>query len=417
MTDIRRLTPEELSDFVPIAANAYPDFHVNTAEERQKLVERWQGQLADATTSFHGAFRDGKLLGGMKHYDFQMTIFGAQVPTGGVGLVAVDLHRKKERVAYGLIQYFLHHYRERGAPLVELYPFRPDFYQQMGFGYGTKQSQYHVLPGDLPQAPTREHVRALVATEDLPLLMDCYNRYQQRRHGMIARSQLQWQRILGGAEQRAAGCLRDGRLTGYLMFSFQPGAGGNWFDTDLTVEELVAETPEALAELLAFLRVQADQIRRITVNTQDEDFHFLPRDPRNGTGHVLPPVCHESNTQGVGLMYRVVDVPGIFAALAEHDFGGQTLRLQLTIRDSFYPENDGAVVVHFNAGHPLVVGDSDSDAQVGLDVADFSSLLMGCVSFKSLYRYGRVTLSDTSYLDTLHRMFLAEEKPICMTVF
>jgi predicted acetyltransferase len=116
-------------------------------------------------------------------------------------------------------------------------------------------------------------------------------------------------------------------------------------------------------------------------------------------------------------MYRVVDVPGIFAALAEHDFGGQTLRLQLIIRDNFSPENDGAVVVHFNAGHPLVVDESDADVQVGMDVADFSSLLMGCVSLKSLYRYGRVTLSDTSYLDRLHRMFQAEERPISMTVF
>src|SRR5262249_18829846 len=205
------------------------------------------------------------------------------------------------------------------------------------------------------------------------------------------------------------GYVRDGQISGYLISTFQPDAGGNWLINDLNVNELVYETPEALAELLSFLCVQADQIRYAIFRTQDEDFHFLPRDPRNGTNHLIPSVFHESNTQGVGLMYRVIDVPGVFAALRQHDFGGQTLRLGLTIRDGFYPENDGPVVVHFNSGRPLVAGDSDSEAQIGLDVADFSSLLLGCVSFKSLYRFGHVTLSDTSYLDTLNRMFLAEE--------
>src|SRR5262249_60448496 len=110
----------------------------------------------------------------------------------------------------------------------------------------------------------------LLAPGGLRLLLDGYSRYQRRTHGMIARSEAQWRRFFANAEPRYAGCVRGGRLTGYLISTFQPGAGGNWFDTDLTVEELVAETPEALAELLAFLRVQADQIRRITIHTQAE---------------------------------------------------------------------------------------------------------------------------------------------------
>lgn len=34
--------------------------------------------------------------------------------------------------------FYLRHYRERGTPLTALYPFRPDFYRSMGFGFGTK---------------------------------------------------------------------------------------------------------------------------------------------------------------------------------------------------------------------------------------------------------------------------------------
>jgi predicted acetyltransferase len=54
-----------------------------------------------------------------------------------------------------MMLYFLRHYREQGAPLVALYPFRPDFYRQMGFGYGTKMDQHRVKPSALPRGPSK----------------------------------------------------------------------------------------------------------------------------------------------------------------------------------------------------------------------------------------------------------------------
>jgi predicted acetyltransferase len=419
MTDVRRLDEGDLALLAPIVANAYPSFGVHSAEDRRKLAERWAAQLADPAVGFYGAFRtesDGALVGGMKLYDFTMNLYGAQVVTGGVGLVAVDFFAKKQRIAYDLIQFFVRRERERGAPLVELYPFRPDFYAQMGFGYGTKVDEYRFAPGSLPRGAGRAHVRALAA-EDALLVAACYERYQRGTHGMIARSREAWDRVFARAESRFAGVVRDGRVEGYLIFTFKTAPDVNFLTQDLDVEELVYETPEALAELLAFLRSQADEIRRVVLRTQEEDFHLVASDPRNGTDAMFPHVTHETNTQGVGLMYRVVDVPGFFAAVREHDFGGQTCRVQFTVRDSFLPENDGGVVVHFNAGRALVVGDSDADVQVALDVADFSSLVMGSAPFASLHRAGRATVSDSTYLATLDRLFRAERRPECMTAF
>jgi predicted acetyltransferase len=414
MTEIRRLGAAELPAFAPIVANAYPTMGIHTAEDLQKMTERWVAQLADPTLAFYGAFREERLVGGMKLYDYTMNIFGAQVPTGGVGLVAVDFFSKKQHVAYDLIQFFVRHYRERGAPLVELYPFRPDFYRQMGFGYGTKSAEYRLAPASLPQGAG--HVRPLTPA-NAPLLADCYDRYQRRTHGIIARSRELWDRMLANPEARFAGIVRDGRLDAYLSFTFKPETTINWLTQDLSVDELVYNTPDAFAELLAFLRSQADEIRRIIVHTQEEDFHLVAADPRNGTNTIIPHIAHETNTQGVGILYRVVDLPGLFAALREHDFGGQTCRVQLTVRDSFLPESEGTVAIHFNNGRSLVVGESDTDVQVALDVADCSSLVMGSISFASLYRYGRATISNTTYLPTLDRLFRAEQPPICMTVF
>lgn len=54
---------------------------------------------------------------------------------------------------------------------------------------------------------------------------------------------------------------------------------------------------------------------------------------------------------------------------------------------------------------------------VALDVAEFSSLLMGAVGFRSLYDFGLATISDPAYVATVDRIFAADRKPICTTAF
>ena len=57
------------------------------------------------------------------------------------------------------------------------------------------------------------------------------------------------------------------------------------------------------------------------------------------------------------------------------------------------------------------------DVEIRLDVAEFSPLLLGVVSFRSLYLYGLAEISDTGYLETINRLFLADARPICLTAF
>jgi predicted acetyltransferase len=419
MTDVRRLTEAEYEPFVRLAANAYPAWGVHSAEDRQRMVERLVTRAADPGVEHYGAFREGALLGGMALYDFTMNVYGAQVPTGGVGLVAVDLLHKKERVAHDLIAFFLERYRARQAPLAALYPFRPDFYQHMGFGYGAKTSEYRLKPVSLglPQGPSKEHI-AYLTDEDTRPIFECYQRYQAQTHGMMQRSEADFTQRLGG-NHAIVGYRRDGRIEGYLICTFKQVQPDNFIANDLYVAEWVYETPAALGELLAFLHSQSDQIRQIVVRTQDEHFHYLLRDPRDESGQIIPHVvlAHVSNIQGVGIMYRVLDTAGAFRALDAHNFGGQTCRLKVTLADSFFPRNAGSVAVHFEDGVAQVVEEANTEVEIRLDVAEFSSLLMGVVSFKSLHAHGLAAISDPSWLDTIDRLFLTSEKPMCLTAF
>jgi predicted acetyltransferase len=417
MRQVKTLAKVDFGRFVTVAADAYPGLRIVSAEDRERFRRRLlQIQEEDPAVDFYGLYHDGRLLGGMRIHDFSMTLRSVQAKAGGVGLVAVDLVRKKERVARDMVTFFLRHCQEEGATVALLYAFRTDFYKRMGFGYGTKMNQYRVRPASLPRGRSKEHVQVL-GVEDKPALLACYNRYAERTHGMISRSPFELDRLFESPKVNVFGYKKGGEILGYVASRFQSGKEDNWLINDLVVREFVYETREALAELLTFLRSQLDQVRYIIFNLHDDGFHHLLLDPRNGTDNLIPSVYHESNTQGLGLMYRVVDTREVFRVLRNHNFGGQSCRLKLSIKDSFFPENDGSTVVHFEDGMPHLREGEDFEVAASLDVSDFSSLLMGVVDFRRLYRYGLADVSDPQYVATLDALFRTPDKPVCLTSF
>jgi len=103
--------------------------------------------------------------------------------------------------------------------------------------------------------------------------------------------------------------------------------------------------------------------------------------------------------------------------LKDHNFGNQTVNLQITINDSFLPENNGTLVIHFKAGKGIVVEDDKYDVEIIINVDHFSSLIMGAISFKKLYEYGLVKISNADYLGTLNKLFVTETPPMTMESF
>ncbi|MEZ4634438.1 MAG: sterol carrier protein domain-containing protein [Caldilineaceae bacterium] len=116
-------------------------------------------------------------------------------------------------------------------------------------------------------------------------------------------------------------------------------------------------------------------------------------------------------------MARVVDTRGLFAALNDHNFNGQSVRLRLSIEDDFLPENAGDTVLHVTEGHAEVVPGGAADVTLRLHVRDFSSLIVGAVSLAWLTRNGLATLDKPELLPLLDRLFAWPQKPICFTRF
>ncbi|MEJ2752670.1 MAG: GNAT family N-acetyltransferase [Chloroflexota bacterium] len=416
MREIRELTTLELEESITLSARAYPGLELTNRTNRTRYRERIIQADEDPNTRFLGLFEQGEMRGVMRWHDFKMNFFGRPTLAGGLGGVAVDLLHKKEKVAAEMVQAFLRNYKDAGSPLAALYPFRPDFYRRMGFGYGTPMQHYRFTPASLPQGPSKSDL-VYLEPGDGQKMHDCYKRFYLRTHGIMARQTRFWDAALNDPGSQIIGVNTNGRLSGYVVISFEKGRHDNFMSNAMHIHELIYDTADDLSRLLTFLQSQADQIESITYNTQDDAFYHLLRDPRADAGAMLPfTIAHENSKRGLGIMYRVLNVPRLFEMLEHHNFGGVSCCVRIDLGDSFFRENEGSYLVDVRDGEARVLGDALPEVVLSLDVAEFSSLVISAASLRKLAAYGLATISDDAYLDRLDRMF-SGPAPICLTSF
>ncbi|SFA77951.1 MULTISPECIES: enhanced intracellular survival protein Eis [unclassified Bacillus (in: firmicutes)] len=414
---IRKLTLAEIDQYAEIVINAYPGVMESSTDFKTRFIQ----SLKDihekvATIEFYGLFRDGKLIGGMRLHYYQMNLSSKIIDVGGVGLVAVDLLHKKEKVAKELITYFIDHFRNRGTSLVMLYPFRPDFYKKMGFGFGTRMNQYKIEPNSFPNEENKEGLVYLTES-DLPHIRECYQTYAKNTHGAIMKTEFELERMLKNPVARIVGYMNDSVLEGYLLFTFQKEREANFLLNNLEVKEFIYLNPTSLLKLSSFLHTQADQVNRVILNTQDQSLEFLLKDARNGTHNLIPSVYHETNTSGTGIMYRVADIEKFINELSDIQFGYGNCKIKFSIQDSLISDQRLEVWISVEEGFMKVIEKCECEIEMDIDVSDFSSLLMGAVDPKSLYNYGKLKLNNAVHISTLMQLFINQKKPLCNTLF
>ncbi|RDI45818.1 GNAT family N-acetyltransferase [Falsibacillus pallidus] len=419
MTDIRLLKEEEMGAFVEIAVNAYPGMMSGGLEAKQKLMESLQkAQAEDPSIDLMGVWKNGTLVGGMRLHQYEMNFHGNMIQTGGVGFVSVDLLHKKEKIAKEIIQYFIRHFKEKGVPLLSLYPFRPDFYKKMGFGMGTKMDQYAVVPRAFPNFKDKSGLVFLDAS-DKEDVKKCYELKVMSTHGMMHKTEAELDRMFQNPEIKIIGYKNNGKLEGYLQFHFKKASEMNFIKNHLIIKEWIYETQEAFKQFSSFLHSQDDQFERIIINTQDESFHMIFDDPRNGTDHLIPSVYHETNKSGAGIMYRAVDPPQLINAIGIMPNPAADFVCKLFINDSFDLDGEKEWILS-NQNHILSLKKNEGeghDFAIQIDIADFSSMIMGAVSPAKLYQYGKLSISGPDNIRHIKTVFSHMDRPVSMTAF
>jgi predicted acetyltransferase len=414
MGNIKQIPLDDFDAYLDIIVDAYPGMKIDSEEKKKKARANMLRRQEDPRVSDWGCYDNSKMIGGIRLFDFTMNFRQTKVLTGGGGMLGVSLLHKKEHVAHDLMKHFIQYFRDKKAPFAILWPFRPDFYKKMGFGYGSRMYQYRIKPEYLPPCDERKKVRFL-NRDDVPALKSCYNSVVEQTHGMIEETDLGWQIIYDlGQPIRYAGYFSEGALDGYIVFDSEPGVGG-FLRNNIKLIRCIHRTPAALAGLLGFLHSQADQFDFITYNTHEDNLFYLLKDIRK-SDNLLAPVFHESHSCGIGLMYKVIDIPALFGNEAI-SFGDQSCRIKFAIADAFTPENDGQLMVEFHDGKAQMIEGGAVDATVYMDVSDFSSLVMGSITFEELLRYGLAQISNEEFAATVNALFATGSRPVCYTMF
>lgn len=132
---------------------------------------------------------------------------------------------------------------------------------------------------------------------------------------MLKRNKQDFNRLISASNEKILAYKKDNKILGYAIFSFERAHKNNILLNNIIIKELVYESPNALNELLAFLRSLSDQIYMIIFNISDENFHYLLETPENSTKNLLPFLYHESYSTGLGIMYRIIDYKKILTII------------------------------------------------------------------------------------------------------
>ena len=417
MREIRKLSENDIDAYTDIAFNAYPSFKNFTKEAMEEYKKVATDILNnDPLVTFYGMFEDDKLIAVMRLFDFQMNCFGKIITVSGLGFLGVHLMHKKEKVAKAMVEFYEEHFKSRGIPFGLLLPFRPDFYKNMGYGLGTKMNQYRLQTVRIPAYYGDSDLR-YIKEEGISKLLDCHTRVVNKTHGMMKKFGDEIRDLFGDEYNRVVGNYDlNGNINGYLVYKFQNGKAGNYTINNIYVKELIYENTEVLRKLLGFLRKQEDQVNLVIFNTEDENFAFLFDNPLNDSLNYIPYGYLETNTQAIGVMYKIFDVKKAFAQCAHRNYNNANLAVRFLIKDDFSKEKEEEVIVRFEKG-VAILNSKEFEVTVKINIAEFSSLFLGCVSIKGLFNLGLLEVDNEQLIEELDRALYCNEKPVCYTDF
>lgn len=417
MRKIRELTEDHMNEYADIAFNAYPSFKDFTKEAMDEYKKEAVHILKnDPVVTFYGMFEGDELIAVMRLLDFEMNCFGKVIPVSGIGFLGVHLMHKKKKAARDMLRFYEEHYKDKKVPFGLLLPFRPDFYKKMGYGFGTKMNQYRLPTERLPEYRKESDIR-YIKEDELGKLLDCHNRVVEKTHGMMKKFGDEIRPIFGDAFNRVIGSYdEDGNIEGYMVFKFQNGKEGNYTINNIYMKELVYQKPEVLRKLLGFLRKQEDQVNLVIFNTEDENFYYLFGDPRNDSLNYIPYGYLETNTQAVGVMYKIFDVKKAFLECSHRNYNNANIKVRFLIKKNFIEEKEEEIIVNIKDGN-VVLDEEEYDITVKINISEFSSLFLGTTNIKGLFNLGLLELDNEEYIDELDRAFYCSQKPVCYTDF
>jgi predicted acetyltransferase len=318
-----------------------------TVEQRVASLEN--GGVYGGIETAWLAEQAGRAVGAFRGYALSQQMHGATWPMMGLAAVAVDETARRRGVGRELCRHAVRIGRERGDVLSILYPFRPAFYEALGWGSVGALHAVRFRPEAL-RAGGGESVRR-AGPADAVGVAAVYDRFAAETNGPIRRTQRVWRQHLDGDGVQVF-VTGDDAVRGYVIVRF--GRSHAPDEKPLYIRELLADDQRTYEELLGWVAAQRDAWRVVHYEAApDEHFAHRLTEPRPPGFHMVRNGWAPVGRVLRGPMLRLLDVKAAFAKrlrwgpAAPMSFG-------LHVNDGIVTENDGAFVVDYDGSRATV---------------------------------------------------------------
>lgn len=399
--EIRPPAEDELRAAMVAAENAFGTDLDDDEWERESKVLPVSRALA--------AFDDGKPVGLVGAYAFDLTIPGGQLPCAGVTWVGVLPTHRRQGILRDFMRRQLDDVHAWGEPIAALWASEAGIYGRFGYGQAAPSVQ---LKSDRARFALRDDSDAAVvvklvdADEAYGLFPPVHEHVRSRRAGMPSRTEQWWRELRladpeswrrGASKKFYAAIELDGKIEGYAMYRIKEDWKDGMPGGEVRVLEAFAASSRAEKAVWRFLH-SIDLTVRVEVN------FFDPGSP-------LPLVVRDPRALGMrvgdGLWLRLVDLD---AALRSRSYRpGRSVVLE--VRDELCPWNAGRYRVGDDAGK------TDAEADLALDVADLASAYLGAFDFHRLVHAGLAVERFEGAAEAASLLFRTDLPPFCPEVF
>jgi predicted acetyltransferase len=392
---IRKAVRSEIPVLAGLWARAFPG--ERSVEGRIAQLEAG-GVFGGVETSWI-AEQHERIVGAFRAFALTQHMHGTVYPMMGLAAVAVDETARRRGLGRALCEHAVAVARERGDVLSVLYPFRPSFYEALGWGTVGELRVFRFRPESLAAAGDGGSVRRADAAE-VATLGECYERVAAQGNGMLRRNQRIWRHHLeaDGVNAYVAG---DGRVSGYIIVRY--GRTTTPDEKPMYVRELIAEDTDTYAALLGWIAAQQDAWRIVQYDASpDELFEHRLSEPRPPGFHLTRNLWAPTARLIRGPMLRLLDVPQALQ-LRERWGPAAPLRFGIEVSDPLVADNDGAFEVDFD-GSRVTVKRGGVRPLLRLPVAVLAQVFAGELRVRHALTLGRASADgDVSTIDTLFR--------------
>jgi len=413
MRIIKEIPYSDIDTYIKLACDAYPSFKDLSDEGIASFKKLVEVRFKDETTHYFGMYENDQLIAAMRLFDFKMNFLGQLIDASGLASLAVDLLHKKKGIAKEMVAFYEDYYRKQNIQIAMLLPFKTDYYFNQGYGYGTKLNRYQLQAKDFPKYDDLSTLYR-IPKQYIEETFYAYDIYHKQTHGLLNRISDEVYDYLNNDDYIFIGNYVHQIITGYMVFYFENGKDDNYTINNMKIVEMVYLDSITLQKFLGFIRNQSDQVNLVQIDTCNDNFHHLFKNPLNDSQNYYPYGYLETDTQAVGPMYKLLDIKEAFNQVSYRNYNNVNLKVRLSIIDENNITNN--TIVHFVDGKALL--DQDNyDVTVTLSINHFSSLFVGATNVNDLYQLGLLSLDNISYLDSIHLAFIVKQKPYVNTDF